>query len=52
MKNTHYMTALHASTVRDLIEQVNRHHIRQSDIVSILKENEVFILLYYSSSEE
>lgn len=53
MKDIHtYLTALPATTIRDLIDQVNSADIQKEDIVTILKENETFILLYYASSEE
>lgn len=53
MKNTQaYMTALPSPTLRGLIESVNKLSIAKSDIVSILKEHEQFILLYYTTAEE
>lgn len=52
MKNTKsYITALYATTIRDLIRKANEMGITKNDIVYIMKENEAFILLYYTTVE-
>ena len=45
---------LESHSLRDLLTQVNRHNVRnpdtpilKEDIVSILKEEDTFIMLYY-----
>lgn len=40
------LTALSSMTLRGLIQKANEEAIARKDIVSVLKENESFILLY------
>lgn len=52
MKNAQsYMAALHSTTLRSLIEAVNKAEIKKEDIITILKENETFVLIYYAKGE-
>ncbi len=41
------MTALSANTIRDIVNLSNELNIKREDIVSLLKENGQFILVYY-----
>jgi hypothetical protein len=46
------LSALQAHSLRELVEQINRNNLGENkilkeDIVQILKENEIYILLYY-----
>lgn len=44
---TQLMTALSANTIRDIVNLSNELNIKREDIVSLLKENGQFILVYY-----
>lgn len=46
-----FMTALTANTVRELVRYVNELEIKKNDIVTILKENSQFILVYYKQEK-
>lgn len=41
------MTALIDNTLRGIIRTANEENIKREDIVSLLKEKDQFILLYY-----
>lgn len=41
------MTALAANTIREVVKTANSLGIKRSDIVSLLKENGQFVLIYY-----
>lgn len=47
MKDKKYTRALICNTVRQLIEEMNKLEIQQKDIVSLIKDNNNFILIYY-----
>lgn len=41
------MTALAANTIREIVRLANEEEIERDDIVSLLKENGQFVLVYY-----
>lgn len=41
------MTALAANTIREVVRLANGEGIERDDIVSLLKENGQFVLVYY-----
>lgn len=41
------MTALTANTLREVVKYANEESINREDIVSLLKENGQYVLLYY-----
>lgn len=41
------MTAMAANTIREIVKTANKEGIKREDIVSILKENGQFVLVYY-----
>ena len=41
------MTAIAANTIREITRTANEKRIRREDIVSLLKENGQFVLVYY-----
>lgn len=41
------MTALAANTIREIVRTANEEEIKREDIVSLLKENGQFVLVYY-----
>ena len=41
------MTALTDTTIRGIVRSANEEGIKREDIVSILKENGQFVLMYY-----
>ena len=41
------MTAIAANTIREITRAANEEGIRREDIVSLLKENGQFVLVYY-----
>ena len=41
------MYAISAPTMRRLVIEANQNEIKREDIVSILKEGEQFVMLYY-----
>lgn len=45
------MTVLTASTIRELVKKVNDLNIKKDDIVSLLREKEQLILMYYAKPE-
>lgn len=47
--NEQKLTALSSMTLRGLVQKVNEKGITHKDVVSVMKESENFILLYYSN---
>lgn len=41
------MTAMVANTIREIVRTANEEEIKREDIVSLLKENGQFVLVYY-----
>ena len=41
------MTAMAANTIREIARTANERGIKREDIVSLLKENSQFVLVYY-----
>jgi len=41
------LTALSSMTLRGLIQKVNDAEVKKENVISILKDNESFIMLYY-----
>ena len=41
------MTAFTATTIRDIVKSSNELGIRREDIVSLLRENGQYVLIYY-----
>ena len=41
------MTAIAATTIREIVKIANEEGIKREDIVSLLKENSQFVLVYY-----
>ena len=41
------MTALTGTTIRGIIKSANEEEIKREDIVSLLKENGQFVLIYF-----
>lgn len=46
-KEVSRMNVFSGNTLREIINYVNSHSLRKEDIVSILKENGQFWLIYY-----
>jgi hypothetical protein len=47
-RDTHkYLCAITASTIRDLLKKANDKCIQHEDVVTILKETDWFLLIYY-----
>lgn len=46
-KVSQIMTALTATTIRGLVNSANEVGIKREDIVSLLKENGQFVLVYF-----
>nr|UVM91995.1 MAG: hypothetical protein [Bacteriophage sp.] len=46
-KTPRIMTALTATTVRGIVNSANEVDIKREDIVSLLKENGQFVLVYF-----
>lgn len=49
MKNDKYMSVLTDTTIRGIVNTVNKENIKKEDIVSLLKENGQFMMIYYKS---
>ena len=47
MENTKLMTALVGATIREIIKYANEEGVKRENIVSLLKENGQFILVYF-----
>lgn len=41
------MTAMAANTIREIVRTANREGVKRENIVSLLKENGQFVLVYY-----
>lgn len=41
------MTALVSNTLREMVRAANEEGVKRDDIVSLLKENSQFVLVYY-----
>jgi hypothetical protein len=41
------MTAIAANTIREIVKTANEEGVKREDIVSLLKENGQFVLVYY-----
>ena len=41
------MTAMAADTIREIVKTANEEGVKREDIVSLLKENSQFVLVYY-----
>lgn len=41
------MATLVANTIREIVKEANRESIHREDIVSLLKENEQYVLIYF-----
>jgi DNA-binding transcriptional regulator YhcF (GntR family) len=41
------MTAMTANTIREIVKTANEEGVKREDIVSLLKENGQFVLVYY-----
>lgn len=41
------MTAMAANTIREIVRTANEEGVKREDIVSLLKENGQFVLVYY-----
>lgn len=46
-ESSQIMTAITATTIRGIVSSANEIGIKKEDIVSILKENGQFVLLYF-----
>jgi len=46
-KQEQKLTALSSMTLRGLIQKVNDAEVKKENVISILKDNESFIMLYY-----
>lgn len=46
-KVSQIMTALTATTIRGIVTKVNEVGVKRQDIVSLLKENGQFVLIYF-----
>ena len=44
------MTAIAAPTIRELVTISNKYSIKREDVVTIIKDNGQFVLIYYSPS--
>lgn len=47
VENKKVMSALAAVTIREIVKLSNELDIKKEDIVSLLKENSQFVLVYY-----
>ena len=44
---TPFMTAIAANTIREIVRMANEYQIKRESIVSLLKENGQFVLIFY-----
>lgn len=44
---THLMTAMAANTIREIVRAANEEGVKKENVVSLLKENGQFVLVYY-----
>lgn len=42
------LVVFHSSTIRGIVKKVNEDNIKKEDILSLMKEEDEFILLYYN----
>lgn len=42
-----FMTAMAANTIREIVRAANEEEVKRENIVSLLKENGQFVLVYY-----
>ena len=47
IKDNKIMTAIEASTIREIVEATNELNIKREDVVSILPINGRYIMVYY-----
>lgn len=47
IKSSSLLTALTGTTIRSIVNAANAERIKREDIVSLLKEGNQFVLLYY-----
>ena len=47
VKDGKVMTAISAANIRQLVVRANNLNVKREDIVSLVKENGSFILVYY-----
>lgn len=45
--NSAFMTAIAANTIREIVKLANENNIKRENIVSLLKENGQFVLVFY-----
>ena len=46
-ETTPFMTATAANTIREIVRMANEYQIKRESIVSLLKENGQFVLIFY-----
>lgn len=51
-KNGKVITALTSSTVRGIVDSARELSIQREDIVSLVKEGNQYILIYYEGGED
>lgn len=51
MKKNKSMVAIYDFNLRNLIKNANELHIQKDDIVSLMKDHESYVLIYYESNE-
>ena len=51
IKNGKVMTAITSSTIRGIVKSANKLSIKREDIVSLTKENNEYILMYYEGED-
>ena len=44
---SHLMTAMAANTIREIVRTANEEGVKRENIVSLLKEDGQFVLVYY-----
>lgn len=44
------MTALYGNNIREIVYKANDRGIKKEDVISLMKEDGQFILVYYSSN--
>lgn len=52
IKNNKVMTATRCSSIRELVDVAIRLNIPREDVVTILKESECYVLIYYYGDNE
>ena len=51
IKDGKVITAISAANIRQLVTKANNLNVKREDIVSLVKENGSFILVYYRDEE-